>query len=361
LFISGSIPVLAQEELPNPGILPDNPFYSFKRFGESIRLWLTFDPEAKVKLRIRLAEMRLAELNATIAKGQYRYAERLRQEYENEINKTEDEMNRTKGLGRNVTALAEHVSNVTYKHVLILEGILEKVPEQAKLAIENAINASLKGHETAVIRLSESSPEKAAEFRVRFAENRLEKARIKAFEGKVRETEELVKEYEKEINESVNLIEKAESLGRNVTALAEHISNVTYKHVLILETNLPKVPEQAKPAIEHAANVSIKGHEKAVESILVEINKTIEEARKFNCTIDADCRLLLCPQVLGSDTPICEDGKCKCGGRWQVVNKTEWRERFGEELTNETQKIQERIRERVREEVTIHQKVAIGR
>ncbi|MFH8119905.1 MAG: DUF5667 domain-containing protein, partial [Candidatus Aenigmatarchaeota archaeon] len=56
------------EELPNPGILPDHPLYPFKNFLEKIRLWLTFDPEARVRFRAFLAEQRLAEINAMMQK-----------------------------------------------------------------------------------------------------------------------------------------------------------------------------------------------------------------------------------------------------------------------------------------------------
>jgi len=224
-----SSPVMAQE-LARPWLLPDNPFYPLQTAIERIQLMLTTDPESRARLHLQFAERRLVELNETIVRVKFQYALKLRTEYENEMNETEKEINRTVALGRNATVLAEHVSNVTYKHILVLERVLEKVPDQAK------------------------------------------------------------------------------------------------------------------PAIEHVINVSIRGHERAVERILARINKTEEEVRRFNCTTDADCRHLFCPQVLGSDTPICEEGKCKCGGRWQIRNKTEWRERFGEELTNETERMQEKIK-----------------
>jgi len=227
LAILLSINLVFAQELVNPGLLPDNPFYTVKTFFEKVRLWLTFDPEARARFHTFLAELRLSELNATIVKGKLEYIGRLKNEFENEINETEREINRTIGLGRNVTVLAEYVSNMTYKHILVLERVLAKVPEQAK------------------------------------------------------------------------------------------------------------------SAIEHAINVSIRGHEQAVESILARINKTIEEVRKVNCTSDVDCRDLFCPMVLGNDTPVCQEGKCKCGGKWEILNRTEWKERFREEYSNITEKIHE--------------------
>jgi len=238
LTLVGIIPVMAQEDLPEPGILPDSPFYPVKIFVEKVKVWITFDPEARAKIHLQYLEIRLAEMKEMIKRNKTEYVEGILRDFETEQNYFEADSNRTRALGRNITALAEHVSNVTHKHIIILEKILAKVPEQAR------------------------------------------------------------------------------------------------------------------PAIEHAINVSIRGHEQAVESILSRINKTMEEVRKVNCTVDADCAGLVCPMVLGSDTPVCKEGKCKCGGKWEIVNKTEWRERFGEELTNETQKIQDRIRERIVGKIT---------
>jgi len=226
-----SMPVLA-EELPKQKVLPDNPLYPIKILSEKIQVWLTFDPEKKVAIRLSQAQTRLAELNETIAIGKLKYVEKLKKDYEDAVNETERMVNRSVALGKNVTALAEHVANVTYKHILVLERILEKAPEQAK------------------------------------------------------------------------------------------------------------------SAIEHAINVSIKGHETAVERILTRLNKTAEEVKMFNCTVDADCRHLFCPQAIGMDTPLCEEGKCECGGKWEITNKTEWKERFREEWTNVTQKRIEIIKER---------------
>jgi len=42
------------------------------------------------------------------------------------------------------------VGRATSKHLEVLAEVYEKVPEQAKPAIENAMKASVKGHEKAV-------------------------------------------------------------------------------------------------------------------------------------------------------------------------------------------------------------------
>jgi len=229
--------VQAQEDMPDAGMLPDNPLYGLKRFGEQLRLWFTFNEMERLKLKLHLTEIRLAEMKVLMLSNRTELAERIRNEYENGLDEVQAEINKSLALGRNITALAEHVGNRTYKHILVLQGVLEKVPDSAK------------------------------------------------------------------------------------------------------------------PAIERVINRSIIRHEIAVEKILERINKTKEFVGRFNCTEDKDCAGLVCPIVLGNDTAICEDGRCKCGARWQI-NKTEWEERFEEELTEERFHIQEMIRERILEHKT---------
>jgi hypothetical protein len=78
---------------------------------------------------------------------------------------------------------------------------------------------------------------------------------------------------------------------------------------------------------------------------------------RINCTDDSECRGLVCPAILGNDTAICLNGRCVCGARWQIMNRTElkerFREEFREEFTNRTEEIIERIRERVEAEIRI--------
>lgn len=142
--------VTASANIPSPGVLPDNPFYGFKKFVESLQLFFTFDPVSKAQLHLQFADQRLSELNQSIAENKTQNIPRLEQDYQNELNATEDELNTSQALGRNVTDLAEHVAAETFKHQLILQNLLGQVPDQARIHIENAINQSQTGHEQAV-------------------------------------------------------------------------------------------------------------------------------------------------------------------------------------------------------------------
>ncbi|HDJ96742.1 MAG TPA: hypothetical protein ENG45_01575, partial [Candidatus Aenigmarchaeota archaeon] len=52
LFLSTAL----AEELLDPGLTPDDPFYIFDRFAERIKLLLTLNKEERVRLHITFAE-----------------------------------------------------------------------------------------------------------------------------------------------------------------------------------------------------------------------------------------------------------------------------------------------------------------
>lgn len=143
LLLVSLIPsLLAEEELPDPGITPDSWLYGLDRAFERISLALTSDKAAKAEKRLQIASERIAELRVMVQRGKPEFIESLKQDYERELNETESEIEGAKAIGRNVTLLEEHVANVTSKHVVVLQSLLDTVPDQAKPAIEHAINVS---------------------------------------------------------------------------------------------------------------------------------------------------------------------------------------------------------------------------
>jgi hypothetical protein len=151
IFLVLGITVFAQNiTLVQPGLLPDNPFHGFQNFFEQLQLFFAFNPQAKANIHLQFAERRLAEMNLALQENKTDLVHALSQDYENEMNQTETEVDNAKGLGQNVTVLAQHVAEETFKHHLVLQNVLNKVPDQAKFAIEHAINVSSNGHNQAV-------------------------------------------------------------------------------------------------------------------------------------------------------------------------------------------------------------------
>ncbi|MFQ6051982.1 MAG: DUF5667 domain-containing protein [Candidatus Hydrothermarchaeota archaeon] len=118
-----------------------------------------------------------------------------------------------------------------------------------------------------------------AKKRLKIAETRLAELLALAEEGNTEYTEELIDEYEDNMQAVANDLDIAESEGKNVSEVRAIVAEATLRHKTMLERARDKVPDVAKPAIEHALVVSMRGHEQALESI----NKTkrieAEEAR----------------------------------------------------------------------------------
>ena len=332
-----TIRVIERGKGASPGLLPDRRFYGVKRWFERVHMFFTFDAAAKARLHTHFSEARLAEAKAMIQLGKPEWTEGLMEDYMKELNETHRCMQRQRQKGRPIMDLAEHMCNATDEHAVILSDLVDKVPEQAKPHIEHAINASSRGHIRALEEIEEEKPERAAQLSAEFAEKRMIRAREMFGVGRPEHAQRMLQRYNESMKEAEKAMKMAEKRGLNVTELAEHLGNMTYKHVEVLENLLEKVPEPAKPHIEHAINVSTHGHETCVNRTQMRIGRVIGDIRKTTCKSDADCINLSCPQVIGSDTPICKDGKCWCGGKWQL-NVTEWQERFNKTPTNITQK-----------------------
>lgn len=149
-FIIAMLPVVVAQEVSDEtiigtqaGMTPDNIFYGFKRFSENVGLFFTFDEIAKAKARYNLAKVRLAEASNMAAINRTDLVNSLTTEYENEIGEVSSVIDRLSAAGRNVTDVADLIGNETYKHILVLKRVYEKVPVVAKPAIERVIEKSM--------------------------------------------------------------------------------------------------------------------------------------------------------------------------------------------------------------------------
>jgi len=146
--------VLAQEtELPDPGLTPDSPFYFLETIAEGIGTFFTFGDLKKAERHAALAAERLAEVKAVVEKGKPEFAEKTLERYEDQLEKSIARAEKAMAKGKSTEKVMEVLAKVgkaTSKHLEVLAEVYEKVPEQAKPAIENAMKASVKGHEKAV-------------------------------------------------------------------------------------------------------------------------------------------------------------------------------------------------------------------
>lgn len=108
-------------------------------------------------------------------------------------------------------------------------------------------------------------PLEKATLHTKYAKERLAEIRVMVSKGKPEFVEDLVKDYEKAISEAMEEINRAQAQGRDVSKALETVEKSTQKHTKVLMELLGKVPEQAKPAITHAIEVSKHGRNHALD------------------------------------------------------------------------------------------------
>lgn len=160
LPVEEGVDIHVEEEvvLPEPGILPDSPFYGLGRAMERLQMAFTFGEANKLELGLKHAEKRLAETRAMIQKEKTENVPELLEEYTQNMEQIRERINQQFANCENIedaecqkmAQIMEHVSEQTMKHVQVLQGVLEKAPEQARNAIQNAMEKSVRNHTEAM-------------------------------------------------------------------------------------------------------------------------------------------------------------------------------------------------------------------
>jgi hypothetical protein len=166
-------PVWAQEqetetvsiaEVSDPGILPDSPFYFVKSWGRTIRSFFALNAQEKAELALRFANEDALAVKKLCDKGKCQLAEKHCEKFQEQFRRAIRWMERAREQGKDIEALIEKLKENHLRQQQVLAGVLEKVPEQAKGGVLNAIENSSFGLENAVERMQ--GKQKLEQFRV---------------------------------------------------------------------------------------------------------------------------------------------------------------------------------------------------
>ena len=266
LLLSGTAYAQEEEELPDPGITPDSPFYFLDNWGKQLGLFFAFGPEAKARKALEYAEERLAEAEAMAVKNRIRETERAADSYTEFLAMVREraEEARQQGVSENIS---EKLALATSKHLAVLDRIKDTAPEQAKGAIVRAREASINGQQNALRALARERLEKAMEINLATIEGRLNRARVKADEGNTGEVEAALNDTDKLFKFGEEISEAARELGKDTTTVEQLVAKATAAHLQVLAEVHEKVPEPAREAIESAIANSVINRERVVEAL----------------------------------------------------------------------------------------------
>src|SRR3989344_2318088 len=141
LFISLAFVVPMQASAAtNAGLKPGSFFYFFDTTFENISLFFTFDSENKAKKALGYADERLAEIEAIAEEKNPNAVKTAIANYESNMSLATEKSKDVKDKGQ-AESLLTLIADNTSKHQEVLTNVLGKVPEEAKEAITQAIEA----------------------------------------------------------------------------------------------------------------------------------------------------------------------------------------------------------------------------
>ena len=317
-------------QLPDAGTLPDSFMYGITRVFESVDLFFTFDGPARAEKFVNYAGVRLSEAKAMADAGKPEFVDDLVKEYENNMNESNEISQTARGLGTDVTKVTELIALATSVHLDVLDGVYEKVPEQAKEAVLKAKEASMNGQENALRALSESNPEKAASINLDAIEGRLSRAKDMAGKGKSGDVERALDEYEEMAELSDDLAGEDEDVLEQVAtdvneqmedlddiedgAPADVKAKVEEKKTASRERQKVSLRDLAKTKPEKATEINLKAaenrlneaEEEAEENDADEVEEVEDEVKEFEDAIEFGNEISQIAKGLGKDTTTVE-------------------------------------------------------
>lgn len=161
------------------------------------------------------------------------------------------------------------VESATQRHLEALRDLLGEVPEEARPAVEHAMNVSKHGRNTALeaVELARAAgPRQRAMLHWRHAERRI--AEIEGMKGGRPEfVETLARDYRRSAQGALLDLEEARKQGAGVEEALEAVHAGTQKHQEVLRGVLEKVPDEARPGILRAIEASSRGRQAALRAL----------------------------------------------------------------------------------------------
>lgn len=129
--------------------LPGDPLYGLKRAVERISFAMHRSPGSRASLCLQFAQTRLEEVQTLVGSGQD--ASDVVEAFQDDITCAESEAENAVALGQDEEVLLAHVQDMIGKHVDVLNDLLNgelgNVPDQAKDAIQRAIDNAQKAQD----------------------------------------------------------------------------------------------------------------------------------------------------------------------------------------------------------------------
>lgn len=248
------------------GSLPGDFLYPVKLGTEQARLVIATNDVDKAELYLTFASTRVEEMTGLVEKGKPENINIAVNGYDEAMAMAIGKLEQASGKGLDIADTSELVAEATLKHLGVLEGLMETVPEEAQGGITQAIEASQTGYGNAVIALAGENPERAIQINLMLMEQQLNRVRVRAEERETTRLQEALQEFNRLTNLGEEICQIAKELGKDITVY-QLVGQATANHLAVLAEVHEQVQEQAQLAIESTMQVCIANHEQVVAAL----------------------------------------------------------------------------------------------
>jgi len=293
-------------DISEPTLLPDNPFYFLKNWGRSIRLFFSFRPIDKAKLRLKFASEKLLEARKLAEKTKNpKIIKRAAENYQREIDKIKAVADKIKEKATENPEVGKFLDKFT-KQQILHEKILEKLQEQVPEEVFEKIKEARERHIQRFGEVMQKLEENKERIRERIEENLQE---LKGSKFKDFKNLEILKKLEEKVpQEAKEAIQKARE--RILERLKEKIQQMTTTTQERLKRYIEKIqgdPERKFEILEDIKS-TLKNQlqirerlENAGEEIMRRIREKTQEREK---EIGVKC-----PQWVPPAPGFCKEGR----------------------------------------------------
>lgn len=243
------------------GSLPGDALYSVKLGAEELTMMMPGDDIERAERALGFAQRRMNEIETLAEQGRWQDLDLAVEKYRYALNVTLSRMEQARNRGLDSGNVTARVAEAMAGHLLVLDGVWDTVPDQARAAIAHARNVSETGYFHAMAALARNNIMMAAQINLAAMEGRLNRVRVRAQNTEAVQIALQQFEAMSEFGEEISGI--AQGIGLNTTSVEELIAGATSRHLQVLAELYDEVPEQAQPVIERVmANLMIRQQER---------------------------------------------------------------------------------------------------
>lgn len=244
--------------------IPGDILYPVKLGTEQVQRLFNSDDISRVELELKLAGIRLDEMEAVAQKRPETLSKSV-SGYEKNLNLAISKAEESSSSSLQFS-LQEKVALAIANHLSTIDEIEDSVPEQAEYTV-NTREIAINGHITVLQSLAKVDPLRAAEINMETMQNRLNRAEVESEKGNASAAQRALQDFQRllRFGEEISVIGREH--GYDTIAVDGLNANATEGHMETLGYIYGITPEETKGAVEEAIGTSIEEYREAIKGL----------------------------------------------------------------------------------------------